>query len=136
MSNISFFSTSTIFSCGTFFITSPFLNKSPSFIPPCNSNICHRCFSVVHLLRHPITATVISASIPCKNLSTSFAIGISFICVLPHVGQDISVGDFLYNLQFLRISFATFISSAGSSDNDTLRVFPIPSLKRTPKSYT
>lgn len=31
---ISSLSTSTIFSCGTFFITSPFLNNSPSFIPP------------------------------------------------------------------------------------------------------
>lgn len=79
---------------------------------------------------------MISASIPCKKLSTSFAIGISFICVLPHVGQDISVGDFLYNPQFLRISFATFISFTGSSDNDTLRVSPIPSLRSTPKTYT
>lgn len=76
-----------------------------------------------------------SFSILLKKSSISFAIGIKSICVLPHVGHDISVGDFLYNPQFLSISFATFTSSIGSSDNDTLKVSPIPSLKSTPKPY-
>src|SRR5699024_5401999 len=81
---------------------------------------------------HPITATVMSDSIFCKNASISFAIGIRSICVLPQVGQATNVGDFLYNLQSFKISFATFISFIGSSLKDTLNVSPIPSLNSTP----
>ena len=73
-----------------------------------------------------------SASIVCKNSSTSFAIGIKSICVLPHVGQATNVGEFLYKLQSFKISLATFISFIGSSESDTLSVSPIPSLSKIP----
>ena len=82
---------------------------------------------------HPITATVISASIVCRKLSTSFAIGIKSICVLPQVGHATSFGAFLYKPQSFNISFATFISSTGSSDKEILNVSPIPCLNKTPK---
>ena len=81
---------------------------------------------------HPITATVNSEFIVCKNSSTSFAIGIKSICVLPQVGHATSVGTPLYKLQSFSISFATFISFTGSSDSDTLNVSPIPSLNNIP----
>ena len=75
----------------------------------------------------PITATVISASMVCRNSSTCLAIGIKSIIVLPHVGHATKVGVFLYKPQSFKISFATFISSTGSSDKETLTVTISPS---------
>ena len=110
----------------------PFLNNRPSSTPPAIP-ISAWLASPGPFTAHPITATVISASIPCKNSSTSFAIGIKSICVLPHVGHAINVGESLYKLQSFNISFTTFISFIGSSDKDTLTVSPIPFLNKYPK---
>ena len=54
--------------------------------------------------------------------------------LLPLIIKEIGINviDLLYNPQFLRISFATFISWTGLSDKDTLIVFPIPSFNIIP----
>ena len=61
-----------------------------------------------------------------QKSSISLAIGIKSTQVLPHVGHDVNFIELLYKLQSFRISLATFISSIGLSDNDTLIVLPIP----------
>lgn len=67
-----------------------------------------------------------------KKSSTSFAIGIKSIFVLPHVGHAISVGRLSYKLQSFKICFATFISSVGDAESETLNVSPIPFFSNIP----
>ena len=54
------------------------------------------------------------------------------IIVLEHVGQDIILILSLSKPKDFNICFPTFISSMGSSDNETLIVSPIPSANKDP----
>ena len=67
-----------------------------------------------------------------KRFSTSSAILIRFICVLPQVGHETNCIPCFLKPNAISISFATFISSIGSLVSDTLMVSPIPSANKVP----
>ena len=67
-----------------------------------------------------------------KRFSTSSAILIRFICVLPQVGHETNCIPCFLKPSAISISLATFISSIGSLVSDTLIVSPIPSANKVP----
>ena len=107
------------------------MNIRPSPLPPAIP-ISASLASPGPLTTQPITATLIFL-LQFKSLfSTSSAMDIKSIFVLPQVGQDTnSIPSFTYPRD-LNISFPILISSSGSPVIDTLIVSPIPSASRVP----
>ena len=79
-----------------------------------------------------MTATVIGLPSFVKCSSTLLASGIRSISMRPQVGQATSVGAVAAQVELLRMSKQTGISSVGSAASETRIVSPMPSASRMP----
>ena len=80
----------------------------------------------------PIIETVIGVTISSSDFSIFFTVSITGNCCLAQEGQEIIFTPLFLKPKLFSISKATFTSSSGSSDKETLIVSPIPLRSRFP----
>ena len=81
---------------------------------------------------HPIIDNVIGVLICASFSSSIFTVSITWKPCLAHEGQEIIRTPLCFKFRDFNISFPTWISFTGSSDNETLIVSPIPSNNNAP----
>ena len=85
------------------------------------------------LTTHPIIDRVIGVLMWDSFSSKILTVSITWKPCLAHEGQDIILTPLFLRLNDFKISLPTFISSTGSSDNESLIVSPFPSNNKLPK---